>query len=157
MPVFSFACPWVSWRATLEIDTIHDGLMLWKPLREVLPLMSQYDLVVIDELSQLSDAHFDFIAQMWQAAGAFRAFCSRVTSISCRPSGPTGASPSGTANSGPVASNTRSSSTTPRTSGSHARARRLAATSSSVDAVRTALPSHRQRSQGVVRRLPVGV
>ena len=52
----------------LEVDTCHGAFLLHKPEMESLPLMSQYDLVVVDEVSQLSRAHFERIVRMWHAA-----------------------------------------------------------------------------------------
>ena len=53
----------------IEVDTCHGGLLLFKPLREVLPLMTQYDVIIIDEISQLNSEQFGFIMQLWEAAG----------------------------------------------------------------------------------------
>ena len=69
LPTGQLACDFREKHPRIEIDTIHGGLLLYKPLREVLPIMTQYDFIVIDELSQLCDVHFDFIAQLWEAAG----------------------------------------------------------------------------------------
>ena len=69
LPTGQLACDFREKHPRIEIDTIHGGILLYKPLREVLPLMTQYDFIVIDELSQLCDVHFDFIAQLWEAAG----------------------------------------------------------------------------------------
>ena len=52
----------------LEVDTCHGAFLFHKPENEALPLMSQYDLVVVDELSQLSREQFERIMQMWHAA-----------------------------------------------------------------------------------------
>ena len=52
----------------LDVDTCHGAFLFHKPENEALPLMSQYDLVVVDELSQLSQLQFERIIRMWHAA-----------------------------------------------------------------------------------------
>ena len=52
----------------VEVDTCHGAFLLHRPEMESLPLMSQYDLVVVDEVSQLSKDHFERICRMWHAA-----------------------------------------------------------------------------------------
>ena len=39
-----------------------------KDLTEALPIMTQYDLVIIDELSMLTAEHYDRIYAMWHTA-----------------------------------------------------------------------------------------
>ena len=53
----------------VEVDTCHGGFLLYKPLWEVICLLSQYDLVVVDEISQLNAEQYEFIVALWEAAG----------------------------------------------------------------------------------------
>ena len=53
----------------VEVDTCHGGFLLYKPLREVICLLSQHDLVVVDEISQMNAEQYEFIVAMWEAAG----------------------------------------------------------------------------------------
>ena len=69
MPTGQLASEVRSRHPDVEVDTCHGGLLLFKPLREVMPLMLQYDVVIIDEISQLNSGHFDHIIQLWEAAG----------------------------------------------------------------------------------------
>ena len=52
----------------IDVDTCHGGLLLHKELSEALPLLTQYDLIIIDEISMLTAEHFDRIVGMWRAA-----------------------------------------------------------------------------------------
>ena len=52
----------------LDVDTCHGAFLFHKQESEALPLMSQYDLVVVDEISQLSKHQFERIMRMWHAA-----------------------------------------------------------------------------------------
>ena len=52
----------------VHVDTCHGAFLLHKPEMEALPVLSEYDLVVVDEVSQLSADQFDRIVRMWNAA-----------------------------------------------------------------------------------------
>ena len=52
----------------LDVDTIHGALLVFKPIQETLELMLPYDLIVIEEVGQLSQALFERIMQLWEAA-----------------------------------------------------------------------------------------
>ena len=52
----------------VRVDTCHGAFLLHKAELEALPVLSEYDLVVVDEISQLSAAQFDRIVRMWHAA-----------------------------------------------------------------------------------------
>ena len=52
----------------LDVDTFHGGLWFYKDLSEALAIMTQYDLIILDEVSMLTDSQFEKAAQMWQAA-----------------------------------------------------------------------------------------
>ena len=52
----------------VEVDTCHGVFLLHRPEMEALPILSQYDLVVVDEVSQLSQEHFERIMRMWSMA-----------------------------------------------------------------------------------------
>ena len=49
----------------LAVDTIHGAFSLWKPLRETLELMLPYDLIIIEEVGQLSREIFERLIQLW--------------------------------------------------------------------------------------------
>ena len=52
----------------IDVDTCHGALLFHKDLTEALPILTQYDLVVIDELSMLTADHYDRVHAMWQTA-----------------------------------------------------------------------------------------
>ena len=52
----------------LDVDTIHGALLVFKPIQETLELMLPYDLIIIEEVGQLSQALFERIMQLWEAA-----------------------------------------------------------------------------------------
>ena len=53
----------------IETDTCAGAFLFHRPLSEALAVMSQYDLIIIDEFSMLSKENFDRIMAMWSAAG----------------------------------------------------------------------------------------
>ena len=56
----------------IDVDTCHGALLFHKDLTEALPVLTQYDLVVIDELSMLTADHYDrvhaYVAHCREAA-----------------------------------------------------------------------------------------
>ena len=52
----------------IDVDTCHGALLFHKDLTEALAILTQYDLVVVDEVSMLTAEHFDRIYAMWQTA-----------------------------------------------------------------------------------------
>ena len=52
----------------MDVDTIHGAFMVYKPLQQTLELMFPFDLVIVEEVGQLSRAIFDRIMQLWEAA-----------------------------------------------------------------------------------------
>ena len=52
----------------LDVDTFHGGLWFHKDISEALGIMTQYDLVILDEVSMLTASQFEKVVQMWQAA-----------------------------------------------------------------------------------------
>jgi hypothetical protein len=52
----------------LDIDTCHGAFKLDRPDARYLPLVAPYDMVVVDEISLLSQEHFEQILQLWRAA-----------------------------------------------------------------------------------------
>lgn len=52
----------------LDVDTIHGMFGLFKNENETLEMMRPYDLVVIDEVGQLSQATFERLMRLWDAA-----------------------------------------------------------------------------------------
>ena len=56
-------------RPTADVDTCAAAFWLWKDRAdEHLDALAQYDLVVVDEVSQLDAEQFERIIQMWEAA-----------------------------------------------------------------------------------------
>ena len=51
----------------------HGAFALWKPEQETLELMMPYDLIVVEELGQLSESIFERLIRLWQAAEAIPA------------------------------------------------------------------------------------
>ena len=52
----------------VDVDTCHGAFLFHKDLNEALPILTQYDLVVVDELSMLSAEHMDRLDAMWRTA-----------------------------------------------------------------------------------------
>ena len=52
----------------VDVDTCHGAFLFHKEISQALPLLSAYDLVVVDEVSMLTAEHFDRLFAMWQAA-----------------------------------------------------------------------------------------
>ena len=52
----------------IDVDTCHGAFLFHKDLNEALPILTQYDLVVVDELSMLSADHMDRLDAMWRTA-----------------------------------------------------------------------------------------
>ena len=52
----------------VDVDTCHGGFWFHKEISQALPLLSPYDLVVVDEVSMLTAEHFDRLVAMWHAA-----------------------------------------------------------------------------------------
>jgi ATP-dependent exoDNAse (exonuclease V) alpha subunit len=51
-----------------DVDTMHGAFALWKPLRQTLDIMIPYDLIVVEEIGQVSQEHFDRMMQLWMHA-----------------------------------------------------------------------------------------
>ena len=54
------------WGKRIDIDTCHAALGLGQPPSEVMYCLAAYDLVCIDEISQLSREYFEHIIQLWE-------------------------------------------------------------------------------------------
>eukprot|EP00971_Amphidinium_carterae_P130373 2582834-Amphidinium_carterae.3 len=52
----------------IDVDTCHGAFMFNRDLTEALPIMTKYDLIIIDELSMLNADHMDRLYSMWCAA-----------------------------------------------------------------------------------------
>ena len=52
----------------LEVDTVHGAFLVHKPAQEALEVLWPYDLIVVEEVGQLSRAIFERIMEQWQAA-----------------------------------------------------------------------------------------
>ena len=52
----------------LEVDTVHGAFLVHKPAQETLEVLWPYDLIVVEEVGQLSRAIFERIVEQWQAA-----------------------------------------------------------------------------------------
>ena len=53
---------------TADVDTCAAAFWLWKERADKHLDLTQYDLVVVDKVSQLDAEQFDRILQMWEAA-----------------------------------------------------------------------------------------
>ena len=53
----------------IDVDTCHGAFLFYKEISQALPLLSGYDLIVVDEVSMLTAEHFDRLVAMWHAAG----------------------------------------------------------------------------------------
>ena len=52
----------------IDVDTSHGAFLLHKSLQEAAAIMTQYDLVVVDEVSMLTAAHFEHVLALWKYA-----------------------------------------------------------------------------------------
>eukprot|EP00959_Pyramimonas_sp_CCMP1952_P465170 9487833-Pyramimonas_sp.AAC.1 len=53
---------------SVEIATCHAAFKLNQPITEALPLMTMYDLVVVDEVSLLDCPQFERLIKLWSVA-----------------------------------------------------------------------------------------
>ncbi|CAE7435818.1 unnamed protein product, partial [Symbiodinium pilosum] len=53
----------------LDVDSVHAVFQLFRPEHETLLSMATYELVVLDEVSQISAAVFERLLRIWEAAG----------------------------------------------------------------------------------------
>lgn len=51
-----------------DVDTCSGAFFLYRDAVEVMDMLTQYDMVAVDEVSQLSQKDFERIIQMWEAA-----------------------------------------------------------------------------------------
>ena len=54
--------------AGVEIETCHAAFKLEQPIQESLPIMTMYDLIVIDEISLLDMPQFERLIKLWNVA-----------------------------------------------------------------------------------------
>ena len=54
----------------LDVDSVHAVFQLFRPEHETLLSMATYDLVVLDEVSQISAATFERLLRIWEAASS---------------------------------------------------------------------------------------
>eukprot|EP00439_Symbiodinium_sp_Y106_P008083 s9194_g1.t1 len=54
--------------ATVAVDTFHAAFALDEPPGTVLPALARYALIVVDEISQLQQPHFEHICKLWNQA-----------------------------------------------------------------------------------------
>ena len=52
----------------VDVDTSHGAFLLHKSLQEAAAVMTQYDLVIVDEVSMLTADHFEHILALWKYA-----------------------------------------------------------------------------------------
>ncbi len=52
----------------IDVDTCHGAMLFHRPLSEAMAILSQYDLVIIDEISMLTAEQFERVVEMWKAA-----------------------------------------------------------------------------------------
>ena len=51
-----------------EVDTVHGAFLVYKPVHQTLEVMLPYDLIIVEEVGQLSKNIFERIMQQWEAA-----------------------------------------------------------------------------------------
>jgi len=49
----------------LDVDTVHGAFHVWKPIHQTMELMMGYDLVIAEEVGQLSRDIFERLMQLW--------------------------------------------------------------------------------------------
>ena len=49
----------------IDVDTCHGAFLFHKDLTEALPIMTQYDFIVVDEISMLTAEHMNRLDAMW--------------------------------------------------------------------------------------------
>lgn len=52
----------------LHVDTVHGAFAIWKHINQTLDLMFEYDLVIVEEIGQVSQQIFERLIQLWQHA-----------------------------------------------------------------------------------------
>ena len=52
----------------VDVDTCHGAFLFHRDLTEALPILTQYDMIIVDELSMLTAEHFNRLYAMWQTA-----------------------------------------------------------------------------------------
>ena len=52
----------------LEVDTVHGAFLVFKPVQQTLEVMWPYDLVIVEEVGQLSKSIFERVMEQWIAA-----------------------------------------------------------------------------------------
>lgn len=52
----------------LEVDTVYGAFLVFKPVQQTLEVMWPYDLVIVEEVGQLSKSIFERIMEQWLAA-----------------------------------------------------------------------------------------
>ncbi|MCR9130901.1 MAG: AAA family ATPase [Alphaproteobacteria bacterium] len=69
LPTGQLACRMRTRHPNIEVDTCAGAFLFHRPLPEALPLLTQYDVVVVDEVLQLSAEEFGRLHEMYMAAG----------------------------------------------------------------------------------------
>ena len=69
LPTGQLACRMRQRHPNIAIDTCHGAFLLYRPLSEAIALLTEFDVVVIDEVLQLSAEEFGRIDAMFMAAG----------------------------------------------------------------------------------------
>ena len=52
----------------VDVDTFHGGLLFYRDISEALGIFTQYDFIIMDEVSMLTATQFERVLAMWQAA-----------------------------------------------------------------------------------------
>ena len=52
----------------LDVDTIHGAFQIWKSIEQTLELMIPYDLIIVEEVGQLSRGIFERLMELWKSA-----------------------------------------------------------------------------------------
>ena len=58
----------------VDVDTCHGAFLLHRELTESLPILTQYDFVIVDEISMPSEEDFNRMVAMWHAASKLPCF-----------------------------------------------------------------------------------
>ena len=64
-PTGKLAATYRSKHPHLDVDTIHGAFQVWKDENETLELMYPYDLVIVEEIGQLSRTVFERLIRLW--------------------------------------------------------------------------------------------
>ena len=58
----------------LDVDTVHGAFLIFQPEQQTLEMMNEHDLIIIDEVGQLSRWIFERLMRLWHHASRRPAF-----------------------------------------------------------------------------------